>query len=255
MRRMAAARSGTPDPDRCRADVARVRCCAIPESLTVSRRTTHAAAPRRASLISFLDFNRKVLAIGGVAVLGGATVLPAVATLVPERLPVAAAAQTLEVPSFARPELVSRDAFGISNFSVVQWPVASGSPVSSPFGVRSCAGCTENHTGVDLTPGRGTPVAVVADGVVTEAGYASDWGVYAIVEHTINGQTLSTLYAHMEEGSLKVSAGQTIDRGTVVGAVGNSGLSTGPHLHFAVMIGGRDAYVDPYAWLLANVNS
>jgi murein DD-endopeptidase MepM/ murein hydrolase activator NlpD len=205
-------------------------------------------------VLGFISANRRVLALSGIALLGTLTALPAAASALIPDPPVASAAQTLKVPSYVQPDLVARDAFGITSYAVVQWPLAAGTPVSSDYGYRSCSGCTTVHSGVDFVPGAGAPISAVADGVVTKAGYAYDFGNYVEIQHNLDGEIVSTLYAHMSEGSMTVSVGQMVPRGTVLGAVGETGLATGPHLHFAVIIGGEFDYVDPYSWLLAHVN-
>jgi murein DD-endopeptidase MepM/ murein hydrolase activator NlpD len=185
---------------------------------------------------------------------GALTALPAAASALLPEAPVVSATQSLKVPAYVEPDLVARDAFGISSYAVVQWPLAPGTPVSSDYGYRSCSGCTAVHSGVDFVPGAGAPIYAVADGVVTKAGYASDFGYYVEIQHDLDGEIVSTLYAHMTDGSMAVSAGQLVPRGTVLGTVGETGLATGPHLHFAVSIGGEFDFIDPYSWLLAHVN-
>lgn len=166
---------------------------------------------------------------------------------------------SLEVPlqSYTAPAAleapVKRDAFAISSYSVVQWPVPAGTPISSGFGPRVCDGCSTNHTGTDVNPGSGYPVQVIADGVVTEAGWDSTgYGNKVVVRHVIDGQVVSTLYAHMQNDSIAVGVGQAITRGTVLGLVGETGEATGPHLHLSVIIDGT--MIDPYPWLLAQGN-
>lgn len=214
-----------------------------PKARPVPSRST--GAPLRA---------RKTLAFTGVALLALTTALPATANVVVPEQPVLSAAQTLRVPAYIEPELVQRDAFGFSAFSLVQWPVAAGSPISSYYGYRSCAGCTSDHSGIDFTPGSGADVYAVADGVVTEAGYAADFGVYVVVQHDLEGEIVSTRYAHLQQdGAADFAVGQAVERGTVLGHVGETGMATGPHLHFAVEYGPQQ-WVDPYPWLLAHVN-
>jgi len=119
--------------------------------------------------------------------------------------------------------------------------------------VRECDDCPTDHTGTDFNPGSGYPIQVVSDGVVTEAGYDSTgYGNKVVVQHVIDGQVVTTLYAHMLDGSIGVSVGQAVPRGTVLGLVGSTGISTGAHLHLGVIIDG--AFIDPYPWLLAHVN-
>jgi murein DD-endopeptidase MepM/ murein hydrolase activator NlpD len=221
----------------------------------VLRRSTVTPPPARPDIkrrLGALHANRGLIAFGAFAAIAAFTGLPAAAAALTPPPPALAVAQTLEVPAYALQPIIERDAFGITTYSVVQWPVAAGSEITSYYGYRSCAGCSTDHLGIDFTPGAGTPVQAIADGVVVEAVYEGVYGVHVIIEHVINGQSLRTLYAHLQDGSMAVAVGQQVPRGTVVGAVGSTGQSTGPHLHFGVMIG--EDYVDPYPWLLANVN-
>ena len=94
------------------------------------------------------------------------------------------------------------------------------------------------HTGVDYAAPTGTPVMSVADGVVTESSYQGAYGNMVVVQHNARQ---STVYAHLIR--MQVKRGQTIKQGDIIGAVGSTGLSTGPHLHFEFRIGGR--HVDP----------
>ena len=94
------------------------------------------------------------------------------------------------------------------------------------------------HTGVDYAAPTGTPVISVADGVVTESSYQGAYGNMVVVQHNARQ---STVYAHLSR--MNVKRGQGIKQGDVIGAVGTTGLSTGPHLHFEFRIGGR--HVDP----------
>lgn len=140
--------------------------------------------------------------------------------------------------------------------SAVQWPFPVGVPLTDRFGPREapCSGCSTNHKGLDMTPGEGTPIGVIADGVVIETDESdSGFGVYAKVEHVVNGRTYVSLYAHMGFGSLQVSEGQTVKVGQVIGEVGNSGQSTGPHLHLEIWQDGTDP-IDPYDWLTTMVS-
>ena len=94
------------------------------------------------------------------------------------------------------------------------------------------------HTGVDYAAPTGTPVISVADGVVTDSSYQGAYGNMVVVQHNARQ---STVYAHLSR--MNVKRGQAIKQGDIIGAVGTTGLSTGPHLHFEFRIGGR--HVDP----------
>ncbi|MFD1716181.1 M23 family metallopeptidase [Amnibacterium flavum] len=136
--------------------------------------------------------------------------------------------------------------------SAVQWPFPAGVPLSDMYGPRSCNGCAPFHKGIDMLPGEGTPIQVIADGTVLETGESdSGFGNFAIIEHFVDGKRITTLYAHMQWGSLQVVPGQAVSVGDGVGRVGSTGLSTGPHLHFEVTEDGDS--VDPYEWLTEKV--
>ena len=205
--------------------------------------------------MGFLNANRRILAVGAIVATGLLTSmpsLPAEANSLFATAEVVVPSQSYTAPAgFEAP--VERDAFTISTYSVVQWPVPAGTPISSGFGYRECIGCSTNHTGTDFNPGNGYPIQVIADGVVTEAGWDSTgYGNKVVVQHVIDGVVVSTLYAHMQTGSIAVSVGQTITRGTVLGLVGETGEATGAHLHFSVIVDGT--MIDPYSWLVAHVN-
>ncbi|AZS43089.1 Murein DD-endopeptidase MepM [Microbacterium oleivorans] len=132
----------------------------------------------------------------------------------------------------------------------VQWPFPVGVPISAQFGsVSYMSKFSRPHHGTDFTPGRGAEVHAVAGGTVriaTEAG--GDYGVTVVLDHIIDGKLVSTRYGHMEYGSLRVSPGETVKAGEVIGLVGSTGKSTGPHLHLEVLLGGTTR-IDPLPWL------
>ncbi len=135
----------------------------------------------------------------------------------------------------------------------IRWPVAGTITVSSPFGPRRapCETCSSIHQGVDLTPGAGTPIGAIAAGTVRVSTTHPEYGQYVIIDHQIDGRLVSTLYAHMIFGSSPLQPGDTVAVGQLVGLVGNTGASTGAHLHLQVMPGGTTP-IDPIPWLTAN---
>lgn len=216
------------------------------------------SAPARNTL-NFLRGRRRVLAFALAASVVGTIMthdLPASAGALPTPEPHLFGEQSLSVSAAtASPAPVTRDNFGVTIFDLVQWPLDPSTKISSYFGYRSCAGCTRDHHGVDYNPGAGTPIEVISDGVVVEVGNPSGaLGVYAVVEHVIDGRTVRSVYAHMTSGSLRVSVGDEVTRGQVVGTVGDTGLSTGPHLHFGILLG-DDTPIEPLAWMRAHVNA
>lgn len=136
----------------------------------------------------------------------------------------------------------------------IQWPFATGVPISSGYGDRvACSYCSSNHQGVDFVPGVGAPIQAIADGVVREVNTGgSAYGVNVIIDHDINGQKVTSLYAHMQWGSPAVAAGQAVTVGQYLGDVGSTGASTGPHLHLEIHIDEKP--VDPFVWLKAHAN-
>jgi murein DD-endopeptidase MepM/ murein hydrolase activator NlpD len=143
------------------------------------------------------------------------------------------------------------------NFSgPIQWPFLTGVPISTDFGYRvpPCSGCSSYHKGIDMNPGDGAPIQAIADGVVREVSATDNGGlgVYAVIDHTTDGELVSSVYAHMTEGSLALSVGQRVAVGDLVGTVGNTGQSTGPHLHFEILLDGVTP-TDPFAWLTERV--
>jgi murein DD-endopeptidase MepM/ murein hydrolase activator NlpD len=139
----------------------------------------------------------------------------------------------------------------------IQWPFPVGVPISSGFGPREAptAGASTNHLGVDFTPGEGVPIQIVADGVVREVvlGGNGGCGVNVTIDHMIDGALVSSKYCHMQRGSVQVQAGQIVKVADIVGRVGNTGVSTGAHLHLEIRLNGTEP-VDPYAWLKANAS-
>jgi murein DD-endopeptidase MepM/ murein hydrolase activator NlpD len=121
--------------------------------------------------------------------------------------------------------------------------------ISDKFGFRMdpLVGRVMFHEGIDFSAPRGTTVLCSADGVVKEVvtryRAGTDYGRYVLVDH---GYGRQTRYAHLEE--INVRVGQKVTRRTVIGSVGDSGRSTGPHLHYEVLENGKT--VDPIAFIL-----
>ena len=107
--------------------------------------------------------------------------------------------------------------------------------ISSEFGYREqpIAGASTNHKGMDFAAPIGTPIYAAASGTVTSASYSGNAGNMIVINH---GNGLQTYYMHCN--SMYVRAGQTVSKGQNIGAVGSTGNSSGPHLHFQVMQNG-----------------
>ncbi|BDI21374.1 M23 family metallopeptidase [Herbiconiux sp. L3-i23] len=157
--------------------------------------------------------------------------------------------QQLAAVSAGRPAAFTNNPSG-----TIQWPFAAGVPISDQFGPRVlCDTCgVTMHRGVDFLPGRGAPIQIIADGVVRYVEESDDGlGVHVIVDHQINGRLVSSVYCHMEFGSVAVSVGEPVRVGQLVGIVGDTGFAFGPHLHFEIRLDGTEN-VDPVAWLTEN---
>ena len=113
------------------------------------------------------------------------------------------------------------------------WPVAAR--ITSGFGrrVHPILRFARMHKGVDFGASRGAPIHATADGQVTRAGWAGGYGRQVRIAH---GGGLATSYSHMSR--MVVEPGAFVRQGQLIGYVGSSGLSTGPHLHYEVLQGG-----------------
>jgi murein DD-endopeptidase MepM/ murein hydrolase activator NlpD len=122
------------------------------------------------------------------------------------------------------------------------WPVNGA--VTSGFGTRThpIYGGSRMHTGLDISAGSGTPIKAAADGVVAMAGGNGGYGNWTLIDH---GGGLATGYAH--QSRIGVRVGQRVSTGEVIGYVGSTGASTGPHLHWEVRVNGNP--VNPMAWV------
>ncbi len=123
----------------------------------------------------------------------------------------------------------------------LRWPL-TGVSVNSGFGPRRhpILGGTRRHDGVDLPAPSGTPVRAAADGVVRYFGRNGSYGRFIRLDH---GFGLETAYGHLRRYALSLRRQARVRRGEVIGYVGSSGLSTGPHLHYEVRVNGRA--IDP----------
>lgn len=120
------------------------------------------------------------------------------------------------------------------------WPAPG--IITSPFGGH------RNHPGIDINGSTGDPVTAAGDGTVVLAGMApagySGYGNVVMIDH---GGGLATLYAHLSR--VDVAMGQTVQQGQQLGAIGMTGIATGPHLHFEVRVDNKPT--DPVPWLPA----
>jgi murein DD-endopeptidase MepM/ murein hydrolase activator NlpD len=140
---------------------------------------------------------------------------------------------------------VNADGVGGDQQGGIERPVAGR--VTSPFGERfhPILGYERMHKGVDLAAAFGSPIVAAADGRVVSAGWHGGYGNQVAIAH---GEGMQTTYGHMSR--IAAYAGEIVQRGQVIGYVGSTGLSTGPHLHFEVTKDGRA--VNPLSARLAN---
>ena len=121
------------------------------------------------------------------------------------------------------------------------WPLpAANNVVTCRYGMRThpITGVYKLHTGVDLRASSGTKIYAANSGTVMTATYSSAYGYYVVIDH---GGGVATLYAHMSK--MAVSKGQKVSQGDIIGYVGSTGYSTGPHLHFEIIKNGQ--YTNP----------
>ena len=106
---------------------------------------------------------------------------------------------------------------------------------------RQVLGGRRAHTGIDLAAPTGTPVYATADGLISRADRFSSYGLFVSIEH---GAQLQTRFAHLSK--IAVADGQRVKKGDVIGYVGSTGRSTGPHLHYEVRVDGQAVNPIPY---------
>lgn len=199
---------------------------------------------------------------GTVAVLAGTASAGTASSDNSEKLP----GQTLAVADDVASSAPARDGYEVTSYremlalkyanisytykattGAVRWPFPYGVQITDGFGERWGG----FHKGVDFVPGGGSPIYAIADGTAKHAGEDyTGYGNYVVIEHTIGGQSIQSLSAHMVSGSSPIVTGQQVKVGDFLGLVGDTGLSYGAHLHFEIHVNGVP--VDPFAWLQAN---
>lgn len=146
----------------------------------------------------------------------------------------------------------NRAAQTMSNEGAILFPLQRGVfHQSSPFGnrIHPISGILKLHTGTDFAAPSGTPIHSLTDGVVDFVGPMGGGGNTVRVKHIIDGEVIFSQYKHMLPGSFAVTVGQKVKAGDQLGAVGSTGNSTGNHLHFEIMPGNENNYIDPVPWL------
>ncbi|MBN8484659.1 MAG: M23 family metallopeptidase [Sphingomonadales bacterium] len=163
------------------------------------------------------------------------------------QLAIAPAATTAPIPAapgFVTPNLaVGTTAFAPRKVSIPSRNPLNNAALTSNFGMRThpVLGGRRAHKGIDLAAPTGTPVYASADGVISKAEWFSSYGLYIAIEH---GGEIQTRYGHLSR--LNVAAGQPVKKGDLIGYVGSTGRSTGPHLHYEVRIAGTAVNPVPY---------
>ena len=134
--------------------------------------------------------------------------------------------------NFVRHDVERREALASATPSI--WPTHGG--LTGFFGGRSdpFTGEPGYHQGIDISTEKGQPVFATADGVVESASYAGDYGNLVVVKHAFG---LATRFGHLSK--FRVSPGQDVKRGDILGFVGSTGRSTGSHLHYEILVNGR----------------
>lgn len=136
-----------------------------------------------------------------------------------------------------RQQAASGSSTAIPAVSAGNWTKPASGSFTSGYGYRMhpIYGKGKMHYGIDIANSPGTPVLSAADGVVSYASPLSTYGNVIMVTHSIDGQTFTSLYAHLS--SIGVGVGQVVSKGQKIGGIGTTGNSTGPHLHFEIHLG------------------
>ncbi|NEM91052.1 M23 family metallopeptidase [Galbitalea soli] len=224
----------------------------LPASALLSPGAVAAAATETAA--------KAVTATGGTTAAGGQVLAPVSAT--GEAAAVPLADDGISVMSYAEVQKLNYTfatgsvAYTVNNSGPIRWPFPVAVPLGDLFGPRAapCAGCSTFHHGIDFQPGDGAPIYAIAAGVVSQVDhYDASLGNVVYITHTIGGQQITSLYGHMQEGSSSLKVGQKVAEGDLVGLVGSTGESSGPHLHLGILEGGPTGPpINPLPWLIAH---
>jgi murein DD-endopeptidase MepM/ murein hydrolase activator NlpD len=150
-----------------------------------------------------------------------------------------------DIQAYEAEQEAARRAAGIAGPSTapgaLDWPVHG--TITSPFGYRQnpFGGGVEFHQGLDIAAPMGTTIEAAAGGTVIQAGWFGGYGNFIVIDH---GGGMSTGYGHCSQ--IFVSVGQKVQKGQAIGAVGSTGVSTGPHVHFEVRLNGKPVDPAPY---------
>ena len=133
---------------------------------------------------------------------------------------------------------------GNSNSKMMFMQPIAYKKISSYFGARKhpISGRIKGHTGIDFAANIGTPIKAAASGIISKASYYSGYGKYISISH---GDNLKTAYGHLSK--ILVKKGQYVTQGQIIGHSGNSGNSTGPHLHYELIKNGK--FINPLSYI------
>ncbi len=204
----------------------------------------------------FRSINRRLLAVGVLAFCAlsvGMFTLQAQASTTVRADSASIDAQTMRVASYVATPDAERDDFEIVKYDEVQWPVDPDS-YTGGWGPRDCSGCSSFHMGMDLNDGNGNPIYAIARGTV--AGVDSidgSLGHHLVIKHKIDGETVYSVYAHMQEGSTSLKVGDEVQQGDKIGKIGQTGQVTAPHLHLALSRDAVGSFFDPGPWMEEHV--
>jgi murein DD-endopeptidase MepM/ murein hydrolase activator NlpD len=156
-------------------------------------------------------------------------------------IPIVPAIPSVRSGNVSQPKSMAFASNGTNEFSSeLIYPLSSPAPTTSSFGWRThpITGSRRFHSGVDIGAPMGAPVVAAGSGTIISAGWVGGYGKAIVIQH--NG-VQQTLYGHLSE--VFVQVGQRIEQGTVIGRVGSTGNSTGPHLHFEARVSTADGWV------------
>lgn len=221
-------------------------------------------------------FGSTVLSTGALLIAGALVVAVSVpsnaflsdaAAFVPAIAATAVPAQTLAVSAEAEAPTLTRDNYSVTSYAellriqygnsgtytattgAIRWPFPYSVPTTDGYGPRTLGQNGQTfHNGVDFTPGGGTPIYAIADGVVTlHNNDSGGLGNNVKISHVINGENIDSIYAHMMVNSSPLVVGEQIKVGDFIGLVGDTGNSYGAHLHFELHV--NRVPVNPFTWL------
>ena len=115
-------------------------------------------------------------------------------------------------------------------------PFGAAKSVPSCFFLNPISGFRKKHEGTDFAAPKGTPIVASGDGIVVKVGWAGGYGSTIRIKHN---STYETMYAHLSKFAKNIKKGTRVKQGSIIGYVGSTGNSTGPHLHYEVMVNGK----------------